>query len=152
MKIWYVFLTLALTACASVEHTSNGTLYNEFQEYQAAVNLNDETAVRTKISKVYLDDMNERDKNIPSELGLDTPFWKYLAREIVTEYSHFENTDGEIGCLTINGLDKLDRPRSLSLYYIKENGNWVFNYSGLTAHDSIRGYYTKPTCPNPESF
>jgi hypothetical protein len=143
---------LTLTSCASVDNPTGEVLYKEYLEYVSLANSDNETAVSTKVSKQYLMYLNESDKNIPPELGLTTPFWKYLAGEIRTEHSHFEKIEGETGCLTINGLDKLDRPGSLSLYYIKENGNWVFNYFGIAVHKSIKEYYTKPTCPSLESL
>ncbi len=146
MRILYTILTLALTSCASTEH-ANGTLYKEYQEYRALVDSNDATAASKQFSKEFLKEMKEIDNNIPPELGLISPLWKYLASEIRTEHSHFEKIDKNKGCLTINGLNARDEPSSLSLYYIKENDNWVFNYSGFTAHDSIRDYYTEPTCP-----
>jgi hypothetical protein len=148
MKIWYMIIALVLTSCATVDNQANGVIYNEYKEYKALVNAGDEVAASTKISQSYLEGLREVDTITSTELGLHTPYWKYFANIINTEYSHFEKIDGDIGCLTINGLDKLDRPRSLSLYYIREHGNWVFNRFGITAHSSIREYYTEPTCPN----
>jgi hypothetical protein len=152
MRISPLVVVFALVSCASVDNYPSETLYKEYLEYKELANSDNETAVSTKISKEYLGYLNESDRNIPPELGLTTPFWKYLAGEIRTEYSHFEKIEGETGCLTINGLDKLDRPGSLSLYYIKEDGNWVFNYFGIAVHKSIREYYTEPTCPSLESL
>ncbi|MEJ2463675.1 MAG: hypothetical protein P8098_18895 [Candidatus Thiodiazotropha sp.] len=150
MKILYIIFAFALTSCATSVNHSNGTLYRKYQEYKSAVELNDEVAVSKAVSKEYMEMLKEIDRKIPAELGFNIPLWKSLASDIVIEYSHFEEIHGESGCLTLNGLDKRDSPSSLSLYYIKENGNWVFNYFESSAHDSIKDYYTKPTCPSTE--
>jgi hypothetical protein len=148
MKIWYFFLALMSTSCASVSVPTNGVLYKSYIDYKAAVVSMNESSLSAAISKRYLKAMNEAAKDIPDELGLDMPLWRDLAKEISAEHSHVEKIDEGTGCLTVNGLDKFDRPRSLSFYYIKEDGYWVFDNVMVTAHDTIRDYYTEPTCPS----
>jgi len=152
MKYWYIILSFSLASCSTLSNQPDDVLYNEYLEYVILVNSGDESAVETKFTKSYMEAMIESNINIPKELGLNTPLWEDLATTISTEHSHYEKTGANAGCLTINGLDKLDRPRSLSLYYIKENTNWLISYFGLTAHDSIQEYYSEPTCPDPVSF
>ncbi len=148
MKIRYFILTLMLASCASVGVPTNDVLYKSYLEYKAVVVSMNESSLKTAISKRYLRAMNDAAKDIPDELELDMPLWKDLAKVIDTEHSHVETTDDEIGCLSVNGLDKLDRPRSLSFYYIKEDGHWVFDNVMVTAHDSMKDYYIEPTCPS----
>ncbi len=152
MKILYIILALTLTSCATSVYQSNGILYEKYQEYKAAAYLNDEVAAGKGVSREYMEMLKEIDRKMPPEIGFNAPLWKSLASDIATEYSHYEAINGETGCLTLNGLDTQDSPSSLSLYYIKENGNWVFNYFESSAHDSINDFYTKPTCPSSEYF
>ncbi len=148
MKTWLIIFTLAMTSCASTDHHSSEILYKQYQEYKTLIASDYESALKTKVSEEYLETINEAEKNIPPEFI--TPFWKNLANKIKTEHSHFEEIDGKTGCLTINGLDGIDRIKSLSLYYIEENGHWVFDYVMIAAHDSMSDYYTQPECPNVE--
>lgn len=152
MKTCYFILTFMLASCAIENVSTHDVLYKSYLEYKAVVESKNESSLSTAISKRYLKAMNDAANDIPAELGLDMPLWKDLAKEIVTEHSHVEKIDGGIGCLSINGLDKLDRPRSLSFYYIKEDGYWVFDNVMVTAHDGIRDYYTEPTCPSAEEL
>jgi hypothetical protein len=152
MKYWYIFLSVLLASCSTLSNQQDGILYNEYLEYVNYVNSGDESAVKTKFTKSYMEAMIKSNSSIPKELGLNTPLWEDLATTIRAEHSHYEKTGANAGCLTINGLDKLDRPRSLSLYYLKENDKWLINYFGLAAHDSISEYYHEPTCPDPGSF
>lgn len=54
------------------------------------------------------------------------------------------------GCLTINGLDDQERPKSLSLYYIKEDGKWVFDSIMVAGHQTVNDYYNQAMCPDLE--
>lgn len=139
-------LMCVLASCVQENPQKNGQLYKEYHEFKLLVNSNNDQAAREKISRNYLELITEIDKKMPPELGFNTPLWKNLATDISSEYSHYEKIEGDKGCLTINGLNRQDRPISLSLYYIKESDNWVFNYFESSSHDSIREYYTEPTC------
>ncbi len=147
-----IFLTFTFAGCVMMAHQSDDSLYQEYQAYKNLVGSGNKVAARRKLAKNYLKNHDEAERNMPPELGLITPFWKHIANEIRTEHSHFEKIAGDSGCLTLNGLDKYDRPSSLSLYYIEENGNWVINGIMVGGHGSIGDYYNEPTCPSREEL
>lgn len=116
-RIGHLFLTFAVISCALVEPHSEETLYNEYQESKTPVDSNDKTGANRKLLNAYLENKTKAEKNIPPELGLASSFWNHLAYEIRTEHSYFEKVADDSSCLTLNGLDKENRPSPLSLLH-----------------------------------
>jgi len=146
MKILYGLVAFILVACVSAPPQSQNSLYQEFQVFQSEVNSNYDLAMKTTISRELREYVEQSQANMPAELRTD--FFLNLANNFSEVDSHFEEEGMEAGCLTINGVNQDGRPETLSLTYIKEEGNWVINRYMSHVHDSTRGYYDSARCRN----
>ncbi|GGX62522.1 hypothetical protein [Saccharospirillum salsuginis] len=144
MKVLYGLISLFLVACVSAPPQSQRSLYQEFHAFKSMANSNYELAKKTKISRELREHVEQAQKNMPAELRTD--FFLNLANNFDDEDSHFEEKRAESGCLTVNGVNQDGRPETLSLSYIKEDGNWVINRYMSHIHDSVNGYYESARC------
>lgn len=147
MRVLLLFFVCFLSACttSAVSEPRQGSLYQTFQEFRSLIAQDYALATETMISNEYVARINQAQENMPKELR--GPFFENLANKIQVEHSHFEEIDDAEGCLTINGLDDRERPKSLSLYYVKEGGQWVFNSIMVAGHQTVDDYYNEATCP-----
>ncbi len=152
MRVLLLFLVCFLSACttATVNEPRQGSLYQAFQEFRSLIAEDYGLATETMISDEYVARIQQTQENMPKELR--SPFFENLANKVQVEHSHFEEIDDIEGCLTINGLDDRERPKSLSLYYIKEDGRWVFDSIMVAGHQTVDDYYNEAMCPTIEKF
>lgn len=136
-----------ISACSTNAVRGGVSLYDEFQSFGKEVQKDYDGAVQENISTAFIAFYQQAEDNMPPEIR--TPFYKDLAMTIRTEYNHFEVVQGDEGCLTINGLDQDEQPKTLSLYYIRQGGHWVIDNIHVHGHDSIKEYYTSVSCPKP---
>lgn len=143
-----VSATLLLGGCAATSSNQEqlDSLYQEFRDFQHLVETDLPVAKKTKVAADYVKVIEEAGGKMPEEFR--SPFFEDLAKRFSAVDSHYEAIDGSQGCLTINGLNQKGDPESLSLYYIHENGGWVFDYILTSAHESVQEYYTEATCPD----
>ncbi|GGX54539.1 hypothetical protein [Saccharospirillum salsuginis] len=147
MKRMILPLSIFLSACAStaVDETGQVSLYQEFQRFGSLIVEDEILATETMVSAKYVARIKTAQKNMPE--ALRSPYYRDLATKLRTEYSHYEDVQSGQGCLTINGLDDRQRPKSLSLYYVSEGGRWVIDSIMVALHQSIDDYYREATCP-----
>ncbi|MEP4546666.1 MAG: hypothetical protein ABJ000_10850 [Saccharospirillum sp.] len=150
MRLWLLIYVFFLSACttSSEAETHRDSLYETFQEFRSLVVEDYTLATEAMISDEYVARTRQAQENMPQELR--SPYFENLAKKIQTEHSHFEKMGTSEGCLTINGLDDQKRPKSLSLYYIKENGKWVFDSIMVAGHQTVNDYYNQAMCPDLE--
>ena len=139
-----------IAACSQFQTSNRVNLYNEFSDYKKLVVEDYDLAAKTKVSREFLEFNIRAQNNMPDEFR--SPFLIDIADKIQAEKNHFEKVSGDNGCLTINGIDAEGRPKSLSLYYIVEDGNWVFDYFLIDVHNNTNEYLTEASCPPPEKF
>ena len=137
-----------LSACASttVDDSNQASLYQEFQRFGSLVVEDEKLATETMVSDKYVAYIRTAQENMPEELR--SPYFSDLAKKIRTEHSHYEEIKKGQGCLTVNGLDNRQRPKSLSLYYIVEDGRWVIDSIMVALHQSNDDYYREAICPS----
>jgi len=148
MRLGMLPLLCLLSACASntVDDANQVSLYQEFQAFRLLVAENRAMAIEVMVSDEHAARIEYAQENMPKELR--GPYFQDLANKIPAVDSHFEAIESDRGCLTINGLDDRQRPKSLSLYYMRENGRWVFDSIMVALHKSIDDYYREAVCPS----
>lgn len=148
MRLWVLVIVVFLSACTSttIDDAGQASLYQEFQQFGLLIIENEQLAIETMISDEHVARINTAQENMPEELR--SPYFKNLAKKIRTEHSHYEEFKDGKGCLTVNGLDERKRPKSLSLYYIREDSRWVIDSIMVALHESIDAYYREATCPS----
>lgn len=147
IKIFIGILLGLIAGCTTTLARTEVSLYSKFQGFKEQVNKDYEEALKDNISIDLLDFYKQAEANMPPDIRF--PFFKELASTIQVERSHFEIVQESTGCLTINGVDMDKEPKTLSLYYIQENSQWVIDTVHVHGHDSTQGYYTKVSCPIP---
>lgn len=141
-------ISVAIVGCSSSPTTDSASLYDHYLEYRNLVLADYDRATSIMVSSAFVDFNHTAESNMPKEIR--SSFLRELATEIESEHSHHEERKGQVGCLSVNGLDSNQEPETLSLYYAMENGRWVIDNVLIHGHKSESGYYDEAHCPIPE--
>jgi len=144
MKYLSVIAMLILTGCAHKPPDMSVSLYHLFQEFGEAVRLDVDSAKETYATQ-ELADFHDGGATAPEPLRVS--ILGSLPTKIVQEEHHFEAKYGNQGCLTFNGLDEDQEPKTLSIYYVWQDGRWLMNKLYMAVHETKEGYYMRPYCP-----
>jgi len=132
--ILIIFMSL-LASCTSVKNTD--VLHAQFTNY-------------SDYSKSDLDIMGYAQyfseniiKKINKKNSSQLLFAQYMSREI----DHFSEIDENIGCLTINGVDKSNNPIAFYLRYDLTEKQWLISGIDISFIDSKELYNKKALCP-----
>lgn len=129
---------ILLYGCAHL--TASDPLYNSYFEYKKTVG-------ESKIIKYYAryfapvltNNLDINDPSIKSQLE----FVKYMAKEA----SHYEVTQTNKGCLTVNGVGVDNTAVAFYIQYNNINGKWLISDIDVSFLEKNQKYEQKALCP-----
>jgi len=138
MKFIFLLLTALIYSCAS--NSNNDLLHIKYTYYEKSINKSNVSQLSSDFfSRQLLSGLNVNDREVSEQLL----FKSYMSKQLES----FESIKGNLGCLTINGLDNKQAPISFNIRYINENENWVIDEIGVLFVDTQAEFSKLPKCP-----
>ena len=109
MKFIFLLLTALIYSCAS--NSNNDLLHIKYTYYEKSINKSNVSQLSSDFfSRQLLSGLNVNDREVSEQLL----FKSYMSKQLES----FESIKGNLGCLTINGLDNKQAPISFNIRYI----------------------------------
>ena len=134
-----IILSLLFSSCAALK-TDTAQLYDAYNKLSQEVKNGEIVLNRSEyFTTNYLKEVNPNDKNSLLLLKLSNYIYK--------DVSHYQIFNNNMGCLSINGIDKNNEPLSLHVEYNKKNDAWLVNYVFLSFIENRSAYTKEAICP-----
>lgn len=139
MRTILMLVMVGLVGCASIERNPNA-LHDAYGRYGKALADN---AVVARSKELFAPSMLEK-LDVSSETdAAELTFGAYLHEE----RAHYEQVDGEHGCLTINGAQEDGAPAAIFLEFQRAGGSWLIDDAYVYLQDEPKSF-DRVLCPN----
>ena len=140
MRAALLLISLFIVGCAVspiVEHD----LYKTYSELSASVVSDNIVKERGRyFTNLYLSEVNDEDEK--------SLFLLKIPNYIKNVDSHYQRSNSERGCLTVNGYESSGDPVSIYVEYRHESDEWRVNYMYVNLLESSDGFVKAPLCPD----
>jgi len=133
VKILLIAFTLIITGCSTIK--SSDSLYTVYSKYTAAAT-NDNN---------YIKYFNE---TITSKVSENNASQLLFHQYMVKEKEHFTKINDNIGCLTVNGVNKSGGPIAFYLKYEFINNQWLISDIDVSFLENVELYRNAALCPD----
>jgi len=130
---------LLMVGCASTNDRSS-VLFQAYSQYKTATNGEN---IKELAERYFT----------PSLLGESHPTNPDATRQLLfknymaSEDSHFEKSDSQEGCLTINGYDEDKEPVIIRLKYVSDQEGWLIDEIHIALVESRDDFSKEARCP-----
>jgi hypothetical protein len=143
MKMRYLLTLLAallfMTGCASTSHGPS-VLFQAYSQYKAATNDENIKALADQYFSPAL--LGESHRTNP-----DSTRQLLFKNYMTSEESHFERSNQQEGCLTINGYDQDKEPVIIRLKYVSDHERWLIDKIHIALVESREDFSKEARCP-----
>jgi len=143
MKFAYWVILMLLVGCASTPNSNTG-MYETYKQYQSTVQDDYESATDL-ITDSFMEQYNQ--EKLQTEPDRFFPFLKHLPTVLVTEEEVFESRDEDNGCLTVVGTDSEGEPASISIEFVKAQGQWLMDAFEISYFERRDWLPSEAVCP-----
>lgn len=139
MKFIVILFTILICSCAS--NSNYELLHSKYSYYEKNINESNLSQLSSDFfSRDLLSGLNVNDFQVVEQLL----FKSYMSKKLES----FEAISGNVGCLTINGLDADEAPIAFNIKYINENESWVIDEIGVLFVNTLAEFSKLAKCPN----
>lgn len=143
MKMKHLLTLLAavlfMAGCAST-NDSPPVLFQAYSQYKTATN--DEN-IKELADQYFTRSLLGENHRTNPDATRQLLFKNYM----VSEDSHFERSDSQEGCLTINGYDKDKEPVIIRLRYVSDLERWLIDEIHIDLVESRDDFSKEAGCP-----
>lgn len=140
MRTTLLLIALFTVGCA-VNPVVDHDLYKTYSELSASVASDNIVKERGRyFTDLYLSEVNDEDEK--------SLFLLKIPRYIINVDSHYQKSNSERGCLTVNGFENSGDPVSIYVEYRHESDEWRVNYMYVNFLESSGGFVKAPLCPD----